>query len=66
MPKQIPKKEIALLLGISRYYMSKIAHEGRANMPKPVGCGRKAMYLESEIKAWIVGNIDQILSLIHI
>ena len=62
MPKQIPKKEIALLLGISRYYMSKIAHEGRANMPKPVGCGRKAMYLESEIKAWIVGNIDQIIS----
>ena len=43
--------------------MSKIAHEGRANMPKPVGRGASGvMYLESEIKAWIAANLDQIIS----
>ena len=62
MPKQINKTQIAALLGISGAYASKIAREGRANMPKPLGVGRKAMYLESEIKAWIAANLDQIIS----
>ena len=63
MPKLLNRKEIAALLGISQAYLSKIVKEGRANMPKPVGTGRSGvMYVESEIKAWIAANIDQIIS----
>jgi predicted DNA-binding transcriptional regulator AlpA len=62
-PKQINRKQIAAKLGVHASYMYIIAKEGRANMPKPVTerTASGIFYLEYEIDAWIVANIDQII-----